>query len=293
MITRETNDSRYLDLPTLELGQEYIKLGYLHAVKAGMSVMETGYYTLYFKDIKGNIIVGRLFNVENFENTGLDILALKNKAVEIQFRVDAFNGSPSLIVSSIKLYTGIFDYVSFVGKLDKVDEKFQWCELTFQKLLDDTSFRLPQEYKTKTLAEVYDGKCGGYVKILEVVLSNIVAYQDVVGLDIYSLGRVFSIVQKEYFKYLDRINELDFIPNSFKYQTINRVKLASDRTDEVLIAEDILGALVGFNKPETIQGVILTDLIHDTIKKLNLACTYNSMITGASKKVGDVVLLKY
>lgn len=293
MITRETNDSIYLDLPTLEVGQEYVKVGYLYNVKAGTSVMQSGYYTLYFKDLKGNVVVGRLFNVTDFEHTGLDILALKNKAVEFQFRVDVYNGSPSLIVSKISIYTGMFDYASFIGKVDRIDEKFIWCETTFRKLLDDNSYSLPQEYKTKSIASIYDGRCGGYVKVLEIVLSNIIAYQDVVGVDIYALGRIFRTVHEEYFKYLDKVNELDFVTNSLKFQTINRIRLSNGRTDETIIAEDVLGALIGLNEPESINSVILVDIIKSSLNKLSLASIYNSMIVGASKKVGDVVLLKY
>lgn len=293
MITRETNDSRYLDLPTLELGQEYVKACYLYNVKAGTSVMQSGYYTLYFKDLKGNVVVGRLFNVDDFQNSGLQILALKNKAVEIQFKVDVYNGSPSLIVTKISLYNGMFDYASFIGKLDKVDEKFTWCERAFGKLLNDNNYSLPQEYKTKSLASIYDGRCGGYVKVLEIVLSNLIAYQDIVGVDIYSLGRIFETVQSEYFNYLSKVNELDFVTNSLKFQTLNRLRMSSGRTDETIIAEDTLGALLGLNQPESVSSVVLKDLITSAIDKLNLASIYNSMITGASKKVGDVVLLKY
>ena len=293
MITRETNDSIYLDLPTLEVGQEYVKAGYLYNVKAGTSVMQSGYYTLYFKDVKGNVVVGRLFNVVDFENSGLDILALKNKAVQIQFVVDVYNGSPSLIVSSISLYNGMFDYGSFIGKVDRVEEKFMWCEATFRKLLDDNSYSLPQEYKTKSIASIYDGRCGGYVKVLEIVLSNIIAYQDVVGVDIYALGRIFKTVHQEYFRYLDKVNDLDFVTNSLKFQTINRIRLSSERTDETIIAEDILGALIGLNEPESISSVLIVDLVKGALNKLSLASIYSSMIVGASKKVGDVVLLKY
>lgn len=293
MITRETNENKFLDLPLLTLGEEYDKVCYLHNVVAGKDVTMSGFFRLYLKDIKGNIVVGRLFNVERFEDVGLDMLALKNKPVQIHFRVDEYNGSLSLNIINIKLYTGMFDYASFIGKIDGIEDSFNFVEGAFKKFLNDNSYTLPSSYKTESFRDICDGRCGAYTKILEITLMNLLAMNGIPGIDNKSLITVLNVVQKHYYKYLSDIQALDFITNSYKFQTVNKLKLLPERTNEVLVAEDVLGALIGLNKPESIHSLIIHNTIKEAIDKLNLACIYNTMIRGSVKEVGGVRLLKY
>lgn len=43
-------------------------------VKAGVSVLGSGYYTFYIKDMRANVVPARLFNISSFKESGLDAI---------------------------------------------------------------------------------------------------------------------------------------------------------------------------------------------------------------------------
>ena len=140
MIKRTGQLENLLDITTLELGHEYIKICYLHHVKEGRTEgTNSGFFRLYLKDVNGNVIIGRMFNVASYEEKGLVILALKGKPVKVHFRVDAYNGSLNLIVNSIEYYDGVFEYASFIGKYDGTNRSYDFALNAFKKLTNQNA----------------------------------------------------------------------------------------------------------------------------------------------------------
>lgn len=291
MIKRTGQLENLLDITTLELGQEYIKICYLHHVKEGRTEgTNSGFFRLYLKDINGNVIIGRMFNVASYEEKGLVILALKGKPVKVHFRVDAYNGSLNLIVNSIEYYDGVFEYASFIGKYDGTNRSYDFALNAFKKLTNQNA-ELPITYKTVSLRSVYDGRVGAYTFILEKVLLNIIALKEIPGINMKQMAEIFYVVQDVYYQYLKRVEDLELVPLAEKLKFVNKISTIGTG-DNALIATEVFSALIGLGNAETLVGIILYDYINETIKHLNLLCIHQTMVTGI-REVGGQQLVKY
>ncbi len=291
MIKRTEQLENLLDITTLELGQEYIKICYLHHVKEGRTEgTNSGFFRLYLKDINGNVIIGRMFNVASYEEKGLVILALKGKPVKVHFRVDAYNGSLNLIVNSIEYYDGMFEYASFIGKYEGTNRSYDFALNAFKKLTNQNA-ELPITYKTVSLRSIYDGRVGAYTFILEKVLLNIIALKEIPGINMKQMAEIFYVVQDVYYQYLKRVEDLELVPLAEKLKFVNKIS-TTGTGDNTLIATEVFSALIGLGKAETLVGIVLYDYINETIKHLNLLCIHQTMVTGI-REVGGQQLVKY
>lgn len=291
MIKRTGQLENLLDITTLELGHEYIKICYLHHVKEGRTEgTNSGFFRLYLKDVNGNVIIGRMFNVASYEEKGLVILALKGKPVKVHFRVDAYNGSLNLIVNSIEYYDGVFEYASFIGKYDGTNRSYDFALNAFKKLTNQNA-ELPITYKTVSLRSVYDGRVGAYTFILEKVLLNIIALKEIPGINMKQMAEIFYVVQDVYYQYLKRVEDLELVPLAEKLKFVNKIS-TTGTGDNALIATEVFSALIGLGNAETLVGIILYDYINETIKHLNLLCIHQTMVTGI-REVGGQQLVKY
>lgn len=291
MIKRTGQLENLLDITTLELGQEYIKICYLHHVKEGRTEgTNSGFFRLYLKDINGNVIIGRMFNVASYEEKGLVILALKGKPVKVHFRVDAYNGSLNLIVNSIEYYDGMFEYASFIGKYEGTNRSYDFALNAFKKLTNQNA-ELPITYKTVSLRSIYEGRVGAYTFILEKVLLNIIALKEIPGINMKQMAEIFYVVQAVYYQYLKRVEDLELVPLAEKLKFVNKIS-TTGTGDNTLIATEVFSALIGLGKAETLVGIVLYDYINETIKHLNLLCIHQTMVTGI-REVGGQQLVKY
>lgn len=291
MIKRTGQLENLLDITTLELGHEYIKICYLHHVKEGRTEgTNSGFFRLYLKDVNGNVIIGRMFNVASYEEKGLVILALKGKPVKVHFRVDAYNGSLNLIVNSIEYYDGVFEYASFIGKYDGTNRSYDFALNAFKKLTNQNA-ELPITYKTVSLRSVYDGRVGAYTFILEKVLLNIIALKEIPGINMKQMAEIFYVVQDVYYQYLKRVEDLELVPLAEKLKFVNKIS-TTGTGDNALIATEVFSALIDLGNAETLVGIILYDYINETIKHLNLLCIHQTMVTGI-REVGGQQLVKY
>lgn len=291
MIKRTGQLENLLDITTLELGQEYIKICYLHHVKEGRTEgTNSGFFRLYLKDINGNVIIGRMFNVASYEEKGLVILALKGKPVKVHFRVDAYNGSLNLIVNSIEYYDGMFEYASFIGKYEGTNRSYDFALNAFKKLTNQNA-ELPITYKTVSLRSIYEGRVGAYTFILEKVLLNIIALKEIPGINMKQMAEIFYVVQDVYYQYLKRVEDLELVPLAEKLKFVNKIS-TTGTGDNTLIATEVFSALIGLGKAETLVGIVLYDYINETIKHLNLLCIHQTMVTGI-REVGGQQLVKY
>lgn len=292
-IRRAENTSNFLEVGTLEVGQMYERIAYLQHLKEGrVEGTGKGYFTLYLKDCKGNVVVGRIFNVDSFEESGLKILALKGKGVRLSFRVSTFGSSISLDVEAIQHYTGPMDYSQFIGKYEGTTRSFEVALSTFRKLLEEPELDLPIVYRTSTLRSIYEGRVGGYTYVLESVLLNILGLRGISSIDETLATRVFYIVQDHYYNYLKRVEDLDFIPLAEKLGFITKMS-REDRIDESLsIAIEVMSALLKLGEPETLLGHLIYDYITTAIRHINMACATQTMVTGMVREVGGRKLIK-
>ena len=107
-----------LDIREFVDGKTFKRLAFVQKVKSGVSVYETGYYTFYVKDVNGNVLAARLFNVKNFIESGFTASLYKNKPVIMEFSSQIYNGQWSLVVDKIDLWTGDFPFARFRGSVD-------------------------------------------------------------------------------------------------------------------------------------------------------------------------------
>lgn len=293
MIRRTDNLDNLLDITTLELGSEYVKICYLHHVKEGRTEgTNSGFFRMYLKDVNGNVIVARLFNVASYEEKGLVILALKGKPVKVHFRVDAYNGSLNLIVNSVEYYDGVFEYASFIGKYEGTNRSYDFALNAFRKLLSSNENReLPMIYKTSSLRSIYEGRVGAYTFILEKVLLNIIALKEIPSINMNQMAEIFYMVQDVYYQYLKRVEDLDLVPLAEKLKFVSKFSTMG-AGDNTLIATEVFSALIGLGKAETLVGIMLYDYINETIKHLNLLCIHQTMVSGI-REVGGQQLVKY
>lgn len=286
-----TND-RLLDISSLVVGESYRKVAYFYRFKHNVTSTLNGFYTIYLKDRNGKVIIGNLFNVEYFESTGVMMQALKGKAVISNFKVGDFNGTPTLQLDTLEEYTGDVDYSEFVGKVSGVEDYYEFVKTIFGKCgIENPS--LPAQYKTKSLRDVYDGRAGGYIKLLEMVMNNLVSLNDILGFDRDEMVRTFYYVQELFYKYLYRIEDVDFITTKMKMDIIINGSMQVDGIDVSHYVIDALSDLLGVCVAETLQGLVLSKSFKDNMETLTLGCEYDKMLEGVKKKVGDREFLKY
>lgn len=285
-------DSALLDISSLELNRQYLKRAYLYGFKEGHTTLGKGYFTLYLKDVNGKVITGVLFNVEKFQEQGLVMQSLKGKPVTINFETQPFNGSLSLIVHTIEYYGGMFDYGAFIGVAEGVNDFYLFVEDALSKLVGRT-VKLPSEYLTKSLRYVYDGRAGGYTKLLEMVVNNLVSLDAILGLDRTELAEIIVHLQSIYYKYLVSIEDIDFITKNMKMKILYDAQLALGSIEVAPYVIDALTSLLEIGEPETFQGHLVTKMYKDNMETLKLACEYDKMLIGVRKEVGGKVFLKY
>ena len=293
MISRNGVENNLLDIATLEPGTEYHKVAYLYDLDVGTDRLEKGFFRMFLKDIKGNIIVGRMFNLnQNDEELFLNAKTLKGRAIDMYFRVDMFNGTYNLNVSSFKLYQGLVDYSLFIGSIKNVEKSYEFVTRLFKQFGIENP-KIPPAYKTDTFRELCDGKAGGYIKLLEVVSLMITSLDGIPGISREELMDTWFLVQDGYYTYLKRLSELDVISNAEKLDMLYSFKRKVSSSEVSAYAVDTFCSLIGFAKPETVQSAILVRTIDSVKEDMRLACVYNSMLPGSTRVDGGLTLLKY
>ncbi|GAA0101606.1 hypothetical protein UT300012_23210 [Paraclostridium bifermentans] len=291
-IRRAENDNNFLEVSALQVGEVCERIGYLQHIKEGrVEGTGKGYFTLYLKDCHGNVVVGRMFDIDRFEERGLEILALKGKPVRISFRVSVFMTSISLDLHAIAYYGGPVDYSQFIGKYEGTNRSFDVAVGTFRKLLNKPELELPPVYKNSTIRSIYEGRVGGYTYILESVVLNILGLRGIANVDVATVAEIFYIVQDHYYNYLKRVEDLDFVPLAEKLGFLT--KMSKDNVSENLsVAIEVMTALLDLGKPETVLGHLIYDYITSAIDHINMLCTTQTMVTGMVREVGGRRLVK-
>ena len=182
MLNDEKKDDKFLRLGELKVGTQYSKVAYLQGFKSSISVIKSGYYVFYLKDAEGYIGIGILNNIKDFLLSGKDMHAMKKKPVMINFLATEHNGSISLTIINIETYTEPdFPYEKFIGSVPNVVGSSASVAGLFNKVLG-AGHDLDVRYNTTALDGIYEGKCGGYVKLLEMVACDLAGFQNIANL---------------------------------------------------------------------------------------------------------------
>lgn len=295
MISKATNtNDNYLRAEELTVGTEYNKVAYLSGFKTGINKLDRGYYTLYFKDANGTMVLGNWNNINDFINSGKAINDMKKRPVKIQFEATEFNGSIALNIIQLESYDPVgFPYDKFVGIVNNVDDSLMAVNLILGKTLGENT-SVDERYKEISLTPICEGKCGGYAKLLELVAYDLVTYQSVSNISLKVLIGVFFEVQKGYFNYLLAKEKADIVSKSDLIDILQITNLENKDNEYLPIIIDCLSALIGLtNNIENMYAIIITNAFKNKIENLNLIAVYNTMVLGAEKNWGKYKLLKY
>lgn len=293
MITKSGVSDKLLDITALEPGSDYHKVAYLYDIDVGTDRLEKGFFRMFLKDINGNIIIARMFNLnQNQTENFIEAKTLKGKAIDIYFRTDLYNGTLSLTLNSFELYSGLLDYSLFIGAVSNVEKSYQFITNIFEKS-GVNNVKIPYTYKTDSFTSLCDGRMGGFIKLVEVVLLMLTSMDGIPGISHKELIDIWYLVQEGYYNYLKRLEFLDIMSNEEKIDMLYSFKRKIAGEDVSIYAVDTYSSLIGFSKPQTVQSVILCNTINGVIETMRLACVNNSMVPGSTRMDNNLVLIKY
>lgn len=293
MLTKSGVSDKLLDISMLEPGVDYHKVAYLYDLDIGTDRLEKGFFRLFLKDVNGNLIIARMFNLNQTQTDNyIEAKTLKGKAVDVYFRTDLYNGSLSLTINSFKLYTGLLDYSGFIGAINNIEKSYQFITHIF-KNSGIENVNIPVTYKTDSFADLCDGRMGGFAKLVEVVLLMLTSMDGIPGISHKELIEIWYLVQNAYYEYLKRLNILDIVPNEEKIDILYSFKRKIKNSDVSLYAVDTFSSLIGFSKPQTVQSVIVFNTVNSVKETMHLACINNSLVSGSTKIDDDLILIKY
>lgn len=302
MLSKSKVVGDFLDINTLEEGREYCKVCYLERLKAKVSEVDTGFYTLVFKDINAATIVGNLWFKsagDNFIDSGEIANKLKRKPVKITFRAEVFNGSFFLKVWDVESYSGDFPYTKFIGVVENAQTLFDSTSNALKNTLQletnplaqtNIDSILNQNYINDSLPQVYNGKCGGYVKLLQMVFYDMISYEGLPNVVLKDLIAIFYGVQDRYYRYLKR-EDIDILTNTDKLNFIyDSGDIANDTASSII--KGALGSLTGCFEANYLYSILVAESFKKNMKILNMCNTYTTMVKGMKKEMGDLCLVK-
>lgn len=292
MLNKIGENSEYLKISDLNLNEEYVKVAYIESTKAGLTKASAGFFTFYIKDCESNIIVGNLFNVEDFIKKGLVANRLRRKPVKIRFITQDFNGSISLLITEIEEYNDIFDYKSFIGFLPNAEQNLESVEKILNQVLGEP-ISLNREYKDNSLIGIYNGRCGGYCNLLQMVIYDLISYQLLPNIDLKVMMQIFYIVQDRYYQYLSKQTHNEIISTTDSLAFLADCQMSYKEHKFAKIITECISALCGITKPEHLYSVLLYRSFTKNIENINLANTFSTLILTGSTQVGDIKLTKY
>ncbi len=166
--------SAILDVDTIQDNTEDSKVALLRSVQHRMTTEGKPFLRMMFGDVNGQIIVGRLFNVPNYQELGYALEANCGKYVSISFLSQGYAGDRSLLLKSVsslkeeyaaqlehqvkEMHTLRFSstWSSFVNSLVTIK--------VFSQATDAVEYAIFQEYSDP---DVCAGKVGGICDVVK------------------------------------------------------------------------------------------------------------------------------
>lgn len=276
------DNDNYLDISKLELDRRYKKISFVQNISENIAKNLSGFFTFYLKDCNGNLITGRMFDLNNFIEIGQKIRMLKGSPVEIEFYTQELNGSITLNIIGIDIYTGEFDNKKFLGVIDNyntVSEEIKGIE-DYDKIIN------------ANLTDFYGGKVGGFALFCYSILEEV------------KLQEKYNICNFELLKESAK----SLLPLLFKYYRLLEINPVLDpgtiiaNANSAIIMNNILGdstilsdtylACCGLIKPQYLESRILYNIIRKNKEALDLASMVQTMSIGSVKRLDDGSVLK-
>lgn len=292
MLNKVGENNEYLKISDLNLNEEYIKIAYIENSKAGLTKASAGFYTFYIKDCESNVIVGNLFNVEDFIKKGLIATKLRRKPVKIRFITQDLNGSISLLITEIEEYKGTFDFRNFIGYLPDAEQNLLSVEKILNQVLGKP-ISLNRDYKDNSLVGIYNGRCGGYANLLQMVVYDLISAQLLPNIDLKGIMEVFYIVQDKYYNYLLKQTQNEILSTADSMTFLFECQQVVKNHDLSKIIIECISGLCGITQPEHLYAVLLYRSFKKNIENINLANTFSTLILGGTTQVGEIKLTKY
>lgn len=280
--------NKELNIRTLVEGVETTAVCLVTKVTAGLTKIETGFFTFYVKDVNANVIAARMFDVGDYIKSGFIAKAFENKPVKITFIPQIFNGSWSLIVKEITSYKGDFDYESFRGvvKVNSavVENKF---ELVFPDKL------LNPDYYSISFSSVCNGKCGGFLKLINAVARDLENYDNIDGVTDKDKYLVFFYTVKAYFTLLKKKEEFEIVNQTDLCNVLLRIDQETQDFSMHSQIMDSCRAILGFGEPQHILSHVIYDSIMSENYRFALIEKNNSLAKGSTVKVNNKTLVNF
>lgn len=245
-----------LDARTFVEGVQMTATCLVSKVGSGIDRNDSGFFTFYVKDVHANVYAARLFNAENFIENGFIAKSLENKPVKLIFIPQIFNGSWSLITECIENYSGEFDYESFRGRIT--------TDAALIEFKHKTVFGndVPPDYYTAAFNGICNGKCGGFMKLIESVAADLKNYTHVNGVNENDLYSIFFYTVKAYFAYLRKKEEFELVNQTYLLQVLMKIDAETEGHSMHSQIMDSCRAILGLGTPEH----VLSHLIYNSFK---------------------------
>lgn len=287
-----TSSEEYLDVTSLQENTDYTRLCYVTDMKSGLTRMDKGFFTFYVKDKNANVITARLFDISDFINSGYTANAFVNKPVKLTFSAQKYNGSWSLIINSMELWTGDFDFASFIGKVE--------CSgSTIKSVLDiiyvdnkDLVETTIKQYGVKRFNSVCGGRVGGFLLLANHVAEEILRYLDFDSIS-NDIMEVFVISMSAYFEYLDICEKYTVTKMNDVMKILSKVSIMNEKSNCVEEILDTCRALFRLGEPQHLYSHLIVNAVNNSLRTYDMIYRFNCMPGGSSNYTGGVTLVKY
>lgn len=280
--SKPDNSKQYLNIGELQLDSRYSKLAYVQDVTDGISKMQQGFFTFILKDCKGDSISARLFNVNNFFEVGQKARMLKGRLVKVEFYVQEFNGSLSLVLCSIDISDDEFNHKDFIGCIDNFDTI---CENI--KHLENSDV-----IANASLTKFMGGKVGGFALFCNIVLEEVKLHSKFGLCDSTKLLDATDKLLPLLFKYYRLVEANPVIDAGTIIANSNAIMVMSVLEDNSAIISDAYLSCCGLTKPQYQEGKIIYNIVRNTLEMLDITTLLKSMSRGATKELSNGEVLK-
>jgi hypothetical protein len=287
--TTENNNLRDEDL---SLGHLIKRVCFVSDYKTGISKYEEGFYTLYVKTEDGTTVRAQIFNIARFIESGLELISLKSKFIELECIPQIHAGQYSLIVENI--YTidqqSIKSPEKFLGIVEDVENLYKECV----ELINRGGVNmLSPVYTSKHYSSIYNDKIGGYIKFIWEWYYNVGIYSNEFSeQDRETILEVLKNCVVHYGRYLDRISLLDVITLRDKLDILKQLP-ASVKASTSDVMEDALQSILGIGEPEHLLAHIVYSAFKQTEYIMKIKEEWKSIPLGGVSVSEKRTLKKY
>lgn len=282
---RVDSDATYLRCDELSEGMVAQKIAYLIRVNRRVDKNGYPYLVFAFRTIDKVVLTGRKFKVMESDSIGLQILSLNRMVVNVDFEVQIYNGTYSLLVKNI-LPTESQEVSQFFDSYLYSDEVFRNLNSEAARLSAPT---INIAFKTASIFHINKGLTGGYLELLDIVFHMICARK---SKHTTALLVCFFNVVNPYFTYLLLMDRLEFLPKREVLEILHSVVVENDdRITSIVL--DILSALMGQGKPEHLYSHIICDAFSYAEKQLQFEGVVNSQPKNSISNINNEFLTYY